>query len=248
MTMNHLNLKLPLLLSAAYIVQLCVLVPQPPPKEDAQARFISVEPRHSRETFRWLPKFIMRTVWAACLCESAILIAYQFPAHHLSRRVLQALIRGPAPDTFAGVGIRVTVPFIIGWCFLIAGTFIRQSCYRTLGHFFTAELALHEDHKLVTSGPYTLVRHPSYTGGIMGAFGVALMQMCPGSWLSECMGIWDTRSGTVFCYSWFAILGIVSVQMIRRTGIEDRVLKDEFGKQWEDWAQGAKWRLVPGIF
>lgn len=34
----------------------------------------------------------------------------------------------------------------------------------TLGRFFTVDVSIADDHRLITSGPYYFVRHPSYTG------------------------------------------------------------------------------------
>ncbi|KAF8837034.1 hypothetical protein BDN67DRAFT_909969, partial [Paxillus ammoniavirescens] len=37
-------------------------------------------------------------------------------------------------------------------------------CYRVMGRWFTFNLALLPEHKLITSGPYTIVQYLSYTG------------------------------------------------------------------------------------
>ena len=38
---------------------------------------------------------------------------------------------------------------------------IHLRCYRTLGWFFTFELSILLHHKLIMSGPYAIVQHPS---------------------------------------------------------------------------------------
>lgn len=45
----------------------------------------------------------------------------------------------------------------------------------TLGKQFSAELAIQKNHVLVTTGPYTRIRHPMYTGFIMLSLSMALM-------------------------------------------------------------------------
>ena len=55
------------------------------------------------------------------------------------------------------------------------GGLIRYKCYRTLGSMFTFEMSIRKDHILVTSGPYAIVRHPSYTGIILVAIAVSLV-------------------------------------------------------------------------
>ncbi|KAF9644887.1 hypothetical protein BDM02DRAFT_829359, partial [Thelephora ganbajun] len=39
---------------------------------------------------------------------------------------------------------------------------LRLFSFRTLGRHFTYQLAILPSHKLVTTGPYAYIRHPSY--------------------------------------------------------------------------------------
>ena len=43
-----------------------------------------------------------------------------------------------------------------------------------LGRLWSGTITLKEGHRLVTSGPFALARHPIYTGAIVGALGVAI--------------------------------------------------------------------------
>ena len=43
-----------------------------------------------------------------------------------------------------------------------------------LGHMFTFEVGIRKDHRLVQTGPYAILRHPSYTGLLVGIIGIAL--------------------------------------------------------------------------
>jgi protein-S-isoprenylcysteine O-methyltransferase Ste14 len=63
----------------------------------------------------------------------------------------------------------------------------------TLGRNWSAEVTFKEDHELIESGPYALVRHPIYTGLIVMALGTAisygrasgfglLVALCGGLW------------------------------------------------------------------
>jgi len=40
---------------------------------------------------------------------------------------------------------------------------------------FTFEMSIRKNHKLITSGPYAIVRHPSYVGVILVASGLMLI-------------------------------------------------------------------------
>jgi protein-S-isoprenylcysteine O-methyltransferase Ste14 len=52
-----------------------------------------------------------------------------------------------------------------------AGTALRAWCFTTLGRLFTYEVGIRSEHELISSGPYTLLLHPSYTGAAMAGLG-----------------------------------------------------------------------------
>lgn len=75
-----------------------------------------------------------------------------------------------------GVGPRLHVGAAWGW-FSVAvfglGTALRWWSIRHLGRFFTVDVAVAADHRVVDTGPYRLVRHPSYTGLLLQFAGLA---------------------------------------------------------------------------
>lgn len=52
--------------------------------------------------------------------------------------------------------------FNIGMILMISGGLLRVWSYRTLDKFFTFELSVSEEQKIIDKWPYALVRHPSY--------------------------------------------------------------------------------------
>ena len=62
--------------------------------------------------------------------------------------------------------------YLFGVLLLAIGAAMRQVCYDALGRFFTFQLAVFKEHKLVTSGPYSIVRHPSYTALLIARTGL----------------------------------------------------------------------------
>ena len=127
------------------------------------------------------------------------------------------------------------------------GSFIRLACYRALGKSFTWELSVKRDQSLVTSGPYAVVRHPSYVGALTIYSGVVLVMFGPGSWFCECIG-WDTWTSRLFagvCTGWALIIPCL---LMGRVGKEDKVLKKEFGAKWEAYAKRVPYRLFPFIY
>src|SRR5215210_2787361 len=71
--------------------------------------------------------------------------------------------------------------FIAGVLVVILGSMLRRYCWRTLGEYFTGDVRVRPDQPVIRSGPYRLVRHPAYTGGMMMYIGTGLAL---GSWLS----------------------------------------------------------------
>jgi protein-S-isoprenylcysteine O-methyltransferase Ste14 len=54
----------------------------------------------------------------------------------------------------------------------LGGSLLRNWAMRTLGRFFTFEVAIRQKHRLLGHGPYRFLRHPSYTGAVMGLGGL----------------------------------------------------------------------------
>lgn len=43
-----------------------------------------------------------------------------------------------------------------------------------MGHLFTFEMSIREDHRLVTDGPYAWIRHPGYTSVLCTFMGLGI--------------------------------------------------------------------------
>jgi protein-S-isoprenylcysteine O-methyltransferase Ste14 len=63
---------------------------------------------------------------------------------------------------------------VVSDCIVLAGTAFTIWARITLGPNWSAEVTFKQDHELIESGPYALVRHPIYTGLIMMALGTAI--------------------------------------------------------------------------
>jgi len=59
-------------------------------------------------------------------------------------------------------------------CIVAAGAAFSVWARITLGRNWSAEVTFKQDHELIESGPYALVRHPIYTGMIAMALGTAI--------------------------------------------------------------------------
>jgi protein-S-isoprenylcysteine O-methyltransferase Ste14 len=64
--------------------------------------------------------------------------------------------------------------FYCGLTLMIVGELLRWWSVATLGRFFTVNVSILEGHRVVDSGPYSLVRHPSYAAILLIYFGAGL--------------------------------------------------------------------------
>ncbi|KAF8873504.1 hypothetical protein CPB85DRAFT_1348136 [Mucidula mucida] len=140
--------------------------------------------------------------------------------------------------------INISATFACGCALSICGALLRFACFRALGQFFTFEMAIRKDHRLITSGPYAIVRHPAYTGLVMTMWGAVLVQL--GS------GIWSWRAArvlsTMHLMSVMAPAGLLTYSSTLRGMREDRVLKEQFGADWNVWAEKTPYKMVPYVY
>ncbi|KAL6245221.1 hypothetical protein RBB50_007996 [Rhinocladiella similis] len=135
-----------------------------------------------------------------------------------------------------------SIPLALIFC---AGLPLRLVSYASLGRNFT--FALMEPDRLTTTGIYGYVQHPSYTGivilalcnvALLGRVGGALSCWIPPSWYSAMQ-----KSEKLF----FPVgLSLLLFAVWTRVTQEERMLKDEFGAEWEKW-HATTWRFIPWI-
>jgi protein-S-isoprenylcysteine O-methyltransferase Ste14 len=118
-------------------------------------------------------------------------------------------------------------PVAAGALILAAGFALRVWSVRTLGRFFKFRVVVQEGHEVVQSGPYALVRHPSYTGMVLCSAGIGLML---GNWLALALAALPTLIG-------------FTVRLLQ----EERVLAAELGEPYREYMSRTK-RLVPGVW
>jgi protein-S-isoprenylcysteine O-methyltransferase Ste14 len=64
--------------------------------------------------------------------------------------------------------------FVVGTLMLVCGSLLRRHCFRMLGSFFTGAVTIQSDHRVIDSGAYRWVRHPSYSAALLLTLGIAL--------------------------------------------------------------------------
>jgi protein-S-isoprenylcysteine O-methyltransferase Ste14 len=148
-------------------------------------------------------------VWAGAM---AIATAMLFLAPHL------------APGAAFGDNAAV---FAAGMVLLVSGAALRGWSFAALGQYFTFSVKVSQDQPVIAAGPYRVLRHPGYAGGLLATIGLALMW---GNWLS------------------FATLTLLMLAIILwRIHIEERALLAGAGGRYGAYASGRK-RLVPLVW
>jgi protein-S-isoprenylcysteine O-methyltransferase len=64
--------------------------------------------------------------------------------------------------------------FTIGMILLLAGIALRVWSFAALGRYFTRCVQVSPGQPVVTNGPYRLVRHPGYAGGLLAWVGIGV--------------------------------------------------------------------------
>lgn len=140
-----------------------------------------------------------------------------------------------------------SLPALIGGIIVIAASGLRIWSMRTLDRLFTFEVSIRPKHRLVTTGPYDFVRHPSYIGAVFSYGGALLVFFARGGWTAG-SGVLDTSIGRFVAVFWVVFFGTyLCAILVGRMPMEERVIKDMFGKEWERWADGVRWKLIPGV-
>jgi len=149
---------------------------------------------------------------------------------HLGPMVLAALILASPGYAIPGLSARV-VPwapglFWLGVAVTVGGLAFAVWARRTIGRNWSAIVTLKRDHELVTRGPYALVRHPIYTGLLLGFLGWAIAV--------------DRWRGPL------AVL-IVFLALLRKYRLEERWMRERFGVAYDAYRARVR-ALVPFLF
>lgn len=121
---------------------------------------------------------------------------------------------------------RVAV-FFIGIALMILGMLFRVYAMRTLGRFFTYQVAIQPGQTVVQSGPYRFIRHPSYTGGLITLLGLAIAR---GNWA----GIAVVMISMLIAYAY-------------RISVEEDALITALGDPYRQYMRHTT-RLIPFLF
>lgn len=124
-------------------------------------------------------------------------------------------------------------PAFPGWIYILSVLLILSSLLfvlwaKQVNNFFSSKVRIQKErnHRVISTGPYRIIRHPGYTGIIFSFFFLAIL-----------MG------------SLWALIpaGFIAILFVIRTGLEDRVLREEL-PGYIEYSRRVPYRLIPGIW
>jgi protein-S-isoprenylcysteine O-methyltransferase Ste14 len=112
---------------------------------------------------------------------------------------------------------------ILGLVMFVCFSWLQTISFKTLGEFYSTEIALFKSHKLVTNGVYKTIRHPQYLFQILSDIGAGLALL----------------SYLVLP----AVLLILLPLFILRAKLEDKLLRDFFKDDWNEYKKRSGFLL-----
>ena len=117
--------------------------------------------------------------------------------------------------------------WILGVALGLTGFAIRIIAKKTLGRFYTVRVQLQQDHEVIDTGIYGLVRHPLYLGFILEWLAPPLILGSPAGFLLTTLPI---------------VIGV-----LQRIPREEALLTEGMGEKYRAYMGRTK-RLIPGVW
>lgn len=115
----------------------------------------------------------------------------------------------------------------MGMIIIIIGLIIRWIAILTLRNYFTVNVDVRQDHKVIDYGIYRHIRHPAYSGSLLSFLGLGLSFS---NWLSV-----------------LVIMVPITAAFLYRIHLEEKALEESLGAEYIKYARSTN-RLIPKIF
>lgn len=117
--------------------------------------------------------------------------------------------------------------FVAGIVLMVLGIAFRAWSVIVLGRNFTVYVQVRDEQPVVETGPYRLLRHPSYTGLLVVCLGIGLAL---GNWLALVV-----------------VVVVPTIAILLRIRVEERALLAGIGEPYRRFAETRK-RLIPWVW
>jgi protein-S-isoprenylcysteine O-methyltransferase Ste14 len=125
-----------------------------------------------------------------------------------------------------GLGVFQSNVQYLGLAIVVFGIALREWSVLSLGRYFTVSVMVAPGQTLVERGPYRWLRHPAYSGSILGLVGFPLSV---GTWVGALLVLVFSLSG-----------------YLNRVRIEEEALLEVLGSEYRDYMHHT-WRFFPGL-
>ena len=117
--------------------------------------------------------------------------------------------------------------FIAGIALMVLGIVLRAWSVIVLGRNFTVYVQVRDEQPVVDTGPYRLLRHPSYTGLLLACLGIGLAL---GNWLALVV-----------------VVAVPTIAILVRIRVEEQALLAGIGEPYRRFMATRK-RLIPWVW
>lgn len=131
------------------------------------------------------------------------------------------------------LGVMSVQPWARTWPVVLVGTLITlfgslggYYCRKFLGEFWTPAVKAGEDHRIIDTGPYGIVRHPIYTMMLIMFLGITVV-----------FAAW---------WTWVVYILLVAAYVIKAEA-EEKVLAQS-STEYVAYRKRVRYRLVPGVW
>ncbi len=140
--------------------------------------------------------------------------------------VLLSTTRIPLPWLYLQLWPAGLWPFWLGAAVTIVGLLLAVWARGYLGSNWSRSVTIKQDHELITTGPYAVVRHPIYTGILTGFLGMAIA-------ISQVRG--------------FFVFVLIFIALWLKLRMEEQWMRSQFGETYATYAHQTA-ALVPYLF
>lgn len=116
-------------------------------------------------------------------------------------------------------------PLLLGGLLTVAGLLFAVWARVHLAGNWSGTVTIKQDHELITSGPYNIVRNPMYTGLLLAFIGTAV-------WRGDWQGV-------------LAVV-VVALSLWRKIRVEEHVLINQFGASYDAYRHRVR-ALIPYV-
>lgn len=156
--------------------------------------------------------------------------SYGSRAGHVVPLMIAAVLLALPPQGIGWLAIQIVPQSIdlslAGAAITVAGLALTVWARRVLGTNWSSTVTVKREHELITAAPYRYVRHPIYTGLLVGFAGSAVA--------------WGQWRGLL-------AVALATYALWRKWRIEDRFMRETFGDAYADYATRTP-AVIPRVF